>query len=247
MPTQCWNVALSGIKKKRRLNRRNALKTLKWLPKWVTQLWTAWKQQAYPDKAGFQPGGQGMMHTTSCAPWISVAGSSTQPGAVSVGPGGHWAWLASPSTGLTLRLSAFPPKWGDPCYLRDSWQGWKKIGCNMWNICPITYATVLLGYDELIYLINKAKYIGSFINLLDVCTLEAFSGSSVLKSLPAMQETRVQSLGQENPPGLVNSNPLQYSCLENPMDRAAWQATVHGVAMSQARPNMHALCDCSSS
>ena len=117
----------------------------------------------------------------------------------------------------------------------------------MWNICPITYATVLLGYDELIYLINKAKYIGSFINLLDVCTLEAFSGSSVLKSLPAMQETRVQSLGQENPPGLVNSNPLQYSCLENPMDRAAWQATVHGVAMSQARPNMHALCDCSSS
>lgn len=40
---------------------------------------------------------------------VSVIGSSTQPEAVSVGPGGHWAWLASPSTGLTLRLSAFPP------------------------------------------------------------------------------------------------------------------------------------------
>ena len=29
------------------------------------------------------------------------------------------------------------------------------------------------------------------------------------------------------------SNPLQYSCLENPMDRGTWQATVHGVAKSQ--------------
>ena len=40
-------------------------------------------------------------------------------------------------------------------------------------------------------------------------------------------------------PGLVrssgegDSNPLQYSCLENPMDRGAWRAVVHGVAKSQ--------------
>ena len=32
-----------------------------------------------------------------------------------------------------------------------------------------------------------------------------------------------------------NGNPLQYSCLENPMDRGAWKAAVHGVAKSQAR------------
>ena len=31
-------------------------------------------------------------------------------------------------------------------------------------------------------------------------------------------------------PGKGNGNPAQYSCLENPMDREAWQATVHGVA-----------------
>ena len=31
-------------------------------------------------------------------------------------------------------------------------------------------------------------------------------------------------------PGEGNGNPLQYSCLENPMDRGAWRATVHGVA-----------------
>ena len=33
-------------------------------------------------------------------------------------------------------------------------------------------------------------------------------------------------------PGGGNGNPLQYSCLENPMDRGAWQATVHGVEKS---------------
>ena len=36
-------------------------------------------------------------------------------------------------------------------------------------------------------------------------------------------------------PGEGNGNPLQYSCLENPMDRGAWYATVHGVAKSQTR------------
>ena len=34
-------------------------------------------------------------------------------------------------------------------------------------------------------------------------------------------------------PGEGTSSPLQYSCLENPMDRRAWQAIVHGVAKSQ--------------
>ena len=33
--------------------------------------------------------------------------------------------------------------------------------------------------------------------------------------------------------GEGNGNPLQYPCLENPMDRGAWQATVHGVAKNQ--------------
>ena len=34
-------------------------------------------------------------------------------------------------------------------------------------------------------------------------------------------------------PGEGNGNPLQYSCLENPMDGGAWEAAVHGVAKSQ--------------
>ena len=38
--------------------------------------------------------------------------------------------------------------------------------------------------------------------------------------------------GSGRPPGEGNDNPLQYSCLENSLDRGAWQAIVHGVAKS---------------
>ena len=41
--------------------------------------------------------------------------------------------------------------------------------------------------------------------------------------------------GSGRSPGEGNGNPLQYSCLENPMDGGAWQATVHGVAKSRTR------------
>ena len=49
------------------------------------------------------------------------------------------------------------------------------------------------------------------------------------KNLPAMQETRVQSLAWEDPSGEGNGNPLQQPCLENPMGMGAQRATVHGV------------------
>ena len=43
----------------------------------------------------------------------------------------------------------------------------------------------------------------------------------------------ISGLGRS--PGEGNDNPLQYSCLENPMDIGAWWATVHGVTKSQIR------------
>ena len=55
--------------------------------------------------------------------------------------------------------------------------------------------------------------------------------AQTVKNLPAIWETRVRSLGQEDHGG-GHGNPLQYSCLENPMDRGTYQATVRGVAES---------------
>ena len=62
-----------------------------------------------------------------------------------------------------------------------------------------------------------------------------FPGDSGVKNLPAEQETRVRALGQEDSPGGGHGTPLQYSCLENPMDRGAWWAAVHGVAKSRTQ------------
>ena len=53
----------------------------------------------------------------------------------------------------------------------------------------------------------------------------------MVKNLPAVQETQVRFLDQVRSPEEGKGNPLQYSCMENPMDRGAWQATVHRVKM----------------
>ena len=60
-----------------------------------------------------------------------------------------------------------------------------------------------------------------------------FSGDSVVKNPPA--NTRDSRLIPESggSPAEGNGNPLQYSCLESPMVRGAWWATVHEVAKSQ--------------
>ena len=54
-------------------------------------------------------------------------------------------------------------------------------------------------------------------------------GVKNLSAIQEIQEIWVLSLGWEDPLEEENGNPLQYSCLKNPVDREAWQATVHGV------------------
>ena len=60
--------------------------------------------------------------------------------------------------------------------------------------------------------------------------LKGFRGGSVVQNPTASVGDIVLIPGLERSPGEGNGNPFQYSCLGNPMDREAWQATVHGVA-----------------
>ena len=63
-----------------------------------------------------------------------------------------------------------------------------------------------------------------------------FPGGSVVKNPPAnARDARDMGLipGSGRSPGEGNGNSLQYSCLENSVDRGAWQTTVYGVTKSQ--------------
>ena len=71
-----------------------------------------------------------------------------------------------------------------------------------------------------------------------VCTYMGFPGGSVVRTsllIQEIQETRVQSLGQENPLAKENGNPFQYSCLGNARERGTRWATVPGVTKSWTR------------
>ena len=61
-----------------------------------------------------------------------------------------------------------------------------------------------------------------------------FLVAQTVKHLPTMQETQVRSLGQEDPLEKAMAS-HSYSCLENPTDRGAWQATVQEVSKSRTQ------------
>ena len=65
-----------------------------------------------------------------------------------------------------------------------------------------------------------------------VISVLGFPCGSVVKNLSANVGDMGLIPGSGRSPGGGNGNPLQYSCLGNPMDRGAWQATVHGIAKS---------------
>ena len=86
------------------------------------------------------------------------------------------------------------------------------------------YNLATVGYTRLLK-------IWSLLSTMKVPPLCSWA-SLVVKNPPANVGDLCSSLGWGDSPGERNGNPLQYSCLGNPMDRGAWQATVHGVAKS---------------
>ena len=66
-----------------------------------------------------------------------------------------------------------------------------------------------------------------------------FPGGSMVKNVPDNAGDAGLITGSERSPGEENGNPLQYSCLGNPMDRGAWWVTVHRAAKNQMQLTTH--------
>ena len=67
-------------------------------------------------------------------------------------------------------------------------------------------------------------------NKKNIClNLGGFPGGPVVKNPPTNAGNAASIPGSGRAPGEGNGNPLRYSCLENPMDRRVWWATVHGL------------------
>ena len=99
--------------------------------------------------------------------------------------------------------------------------------------CSREYQNVCLGFFCPIYLFKS------------VCThVWGFPSGTVVKNAPSNAGDVGSVPRSERSPEEGNGNPLEYSCLENSMDRRAWQATVHGVTKSwmdtTKRVNSHA-------
>ena len=97
----------------------------------------------------------------------------------------------------------------------------KKFKLLKWHFYKINHTDNILLYVSCNVLQLKNK---------DVRDILGFSGGSVVKNLPASAGNlgSIPGLGRSLEEG--NSNPLQFSCLGNPMDREAWRAPLHGVA-----------------
>ena len=134
---------------------------------------------------------------------------------------------------------------------RESWRGWRctsfciifypvgRFHHCCWNQVSSIHSPFLPGHEspesQLESCSLKARQHFSLlvpgVHLIKVWPVNILGlpSDSVVKNLPA-SEGDVGSPGSGRSAGRGNGNPVQYACLENPMDRGAWQATVHGVA-----------------
>ena len=78
----------------------------------------------------------------------------------------------------------------------------------------------------------STSWVASFNIFMTPASVMGFPVAQMVKNPLAIQENQVWSLGQGRSPGGGPGKPLQYSCLENPMDRGAWPTTDHRIAKS---------------
>ena len=121
--------------------------------------------------------------------------------------------------------------------LSDYWvqKLWYLIACGGHQQVPIKSILVRgLSKAEIVcHVFQLSVFLSSLFNL--VCGQRTFQVTVVVKNPPAgAGDTRDTGSipGSGRSPGIGSGNPLQYSCLENSMDRGAWWATVHGAAES---------------
>ena len=86
---------------------------------------------------------------------------------------------------------------------------------------------ILLGWNANVYICEDQTF-----TMIFIWSLQGFPGDSDSKESARNVGDSSSIPGWRSSPGEENGNPLQYACLENPMDRGAWWVTLHGVAES---------------
>ena len=119
--------------------------------------------------------------------------------------------------------------------------------CGLWTSSLSLTSTLVRNVDSQVspQTCWLRMYVDPWVICLPINTWEALTqasrasqGALAVKNPPAdAGDIRDVGLipGSGRSPGGGHGNPLQYSCLENPMDRGAWRAAVHGIAKSQTR------------
>ena len=97
-------------------------------------------------------------------------------------------------------------------------------------MCMCVYIHIHIHDIYIYHIYTHTDYIHTHTHTIlgDKCYIIGLPRDSVIKNLPANAGDPGSIPGLESPPGRGNGTPLQYSCLENPMDRGVWWTTAHG-------------------
>ena len=151
---------------------------------------------------------------------------------------GECAGKADLATWSRLRTLAHKEHWLHAEWMtlifKDLQRKIKEYG--LFSLCWVLHYYLLLLLGTSVWVsVPFLFYFNRKILMMFITELLGFPGGSVVNNLPANAGDTGSIAGLGRSPGKGNGNPPEYSCLENPTDRGAWWATVHGVAKSWTR------------